>query len=262
MISSYVGENKEFERQYLNGELEVELTPQGTLAERIRAGGAGIAAFYTSTGAGTLVGNGGFPIKMTPDGKGTLIASEKREQRTYNGKNYILEEGIKGDFGIFKGWKADQKGNVIFRKTAGNFNPDCAAAGKIAIVEVEEIVPTGELDPEAIHLPACYVDRLLVGERYEKPIEFKNVHKEGAATGLTHPGRIRMVNRAALEIKNGMSVNLGIGLPSYCAMAIDPTMDVFFQSENGLLGLGTRSPHEHEVDADLINAGKQTVTAV
>jgi len=143
MISSYVGENKEFERQYLTGELEVELVPQGTLAEKCRAGGAGIPAFFTPTGVGTLVEEGGFPIKLASDGITAVVPSAPRERRTYNGKNYILEESITGDFALVKGWRADEFGNVQFRKAARNFNPPVATAGRICIVEVEEIVPAG-----------------------------------------------------------------------------------------------------------------------
>lgn len=160
MISSYVGENKEFERQYLSGELEVELVPQGTLAEKCRAGGAGIPAFFTPTGVGTLVQEGGFPIKLGPNGS-TVIGSVPRELRTYNGKEYILEESLTGDFALVKGWRADESGNVQFRSAARNFNPACATAGKTCIVEVEEIVPTGSLDPDSIHLPSVYVHRLI-----------------------------------------------------------------------------------------------------
>lgn len=151
MIASYVGENAEFERQLLAGELEVELTPQGTLAEKIRAGGAGIPAFYTATGYGTPVGEG-------------------KEVREFNGRKYILEESIRGDFAIVKGWKADWYGNVIYRHTAQNFNPAAATAGRITVVEVEEIVAPGELEPSQIHTPGIYVDRLIQG-RFEKRIE-------------------------------------------------------------------------------------------
>lgn len=171
MISSYVGENKEFERQYLSGELELELVPQGTLAEKLRSGGAGIPAFYTPTGYGTLVQEGGFPIKLSKDGKSVVIPSEPREVREFNGKNYIMEKTIRGDFSLIKGWKADTKGNVIFRKTARNFNSDAATAGKICIAEVEEIVHEGELDPDHVHLPGVYVHRIIKGEKYEKRIE-------------------------------------------------------------------------------------------
>jgi 3-oxoacid CoA-transferase subunit A len=151
MISSYVGENKEFERQYLAGELELEFNPQGTLAERIRAGGAGIPAFFTATGVGTLVAEG-------------------KEVRNFNGRDYVMETGLVADLAIVKAWKADERGNLVFRKTARNFNPMMATAGKVTVVEVEEIVPTGSLDPDNIHTPGVYVDRLFVGQ-FEKRIE-------------------------------------------------------------------------------------------
>ncbi|MED3561806.1 CoA transferase subunit A [Bacillus xiapuensis] len=152
MISSYVGENKIFEKQFLNGELEVELVPQGTLAERIRAGGAGIPGFYTATGVGTPIAKG-------------------KEHKEFNGKTYILEEGIVGDFALVKAWKADTLGNLMYQKTARNFNPLAAMAGKITIAEVEEIVEAGELNPDQIHTPSIYVQRVLKGENYEKRIE-------------------------------------------------------------------------------------------
>ncbi|WP_061526736.1 CoA transferase subunit A [Acinetobacter venetianus] len=159
MISSYVGENKEFERQYLNGELEVELTPQGTLAEKLRAGGAGIPAFYTQTGVGTLIAEG-------------------KEQRSFHGKNYILEESLTADVALVKAYKADKAGNLIFRKTAKNFNPECAMAGKITIAEVEQIVEIGELDPDEIHLPGIYVNRIILNAAPEKRIEQKTLSME------------------------------------------------------------------------------------
>ncbi|MBS3929812.1 MAG: CoA transferase subunit A [Sphingomonadales bacterium] len=154
MISSYVGENKEFERQYLSGELEVEFCPQGTLAERMRAGGAGIPGFYTKTGVGTLVAEG-------------------KESKLFNGEEYILEAGIFADLALVKAWKADTTGNVIFRKTARNFNVPAATCGRVCVVEVEEIVQPGELDADAIHLPGVYVHRLIDGSPYDKKIEFR-----------------------------------------------------------------------------------------
>jgi 3-oxoacid CoA-transferase subunit A len=166
MISSYVGENKEFERQYLSGELEVEFCPQGTLAERCRAGGAGIPGFYTKTGVGTQVAEG-------------------KEVKTFDGPNgpeeYILERGIRADLSIIKGWKADESGNLIFRKTARNFNQPMATAGKFCVAEVEEVVPVGSMDPDAIHLPGIYVKRLIVGAPYDKKIEFRTVRTREAA---------------------------------------------------------------------------------
>jgi 3-oxoacid CoA-transferase subunit A len=162
MISSYVGENKEFERQYLAGELEVEFCPQGTLAERMRAGGAGIPGFYTKTGVGTLVAEG-------------------KEVKEFGGEKYILERGIFADLSIIKAWKADESGNLVFRKTARNFNLPAATCGKICVVEVEEIVPVGSLDPDCIHLPGVYVQRMIVGAPYDKKIEFRTVREREAS---------------------------------------------------------------------------------
>jgi len=162
MISSYVGENKEFERQYLAGELEVEFCPQGTLAERCRAGGAGIPGFYTKTGVGTQVAEG-------------------KEHKDFDGQTYILERGIYADLCIIKGWKADKAGNLIFRKTARNFNQPMATAGRVCVAEVEEIVETGSLDPDCIHVPGIYIKRLICGAPYDKKIEFRTVRERTAA---------------------------------------------------------------------------------
>ena len=162
MISSYVGENKEFERQYLSGELEVEFCPQGTLAERMRAGGAGIPGFYTKTGFGTQVAEG-------------------KEVKSFDGEDYILERGIFADLAIVKAWKADETGNVVFRKTARNFNVPAATCGKVCVVEVEEIVKPGELDPDCIHLPGVFVQRLVLGAPYDKKIEFRTVREKESA---------------------------------------------------------------------------------
>ena len=159
MIASYVGENKEFERQFLSGELEVELTPQGTLAEKLRAGGAGIPAFFTATGVGTLIAEG-------------------KEERQFNGKPYILENSLTADIALVKAYKADTAGNLIFRKTAQNFNPVCAMAGKVCIVEVEEIVEIGALDPDQIHLPGIYVNRIVLNATPEKRIEQLTLKEE------------------------------------------------------------------------------------
>lgn len=157
MISSYVGENAEFMRQYLSGELELEFNPQGTLAERMRAGGAGIPGFYTRTGVGTVIADG-------------------KEVKSFDGEDYILERGLVADLAIVKGWKADTSGNVVFRKTARNFNVPAATCGRVCVVEVEEIVPVGSLDPDAIHLPGIYVHRLIQGQ-HEKRIEQRTVRK-------------------------------------------------------------------------------------
>jgi 3-oxoacid CoA-transferase/3-oxoacid CoA-transferase subunit A len=176
MMSSYVGENKEFERQYLSGELEVELIPQGTLAERLRAGGAGIPAFFTPTGAGTAVSEGGLPLRYGPDGK-VVKLSTKKEVREFDGKPHVLEPAIRGDFAIVKAWKADRFGNLVYRHTAMNFNPMCAAAARVTIAEVEEIVEVGALDPDHVHTPGIFVHRVVLGEKYEKRIERRTVRK-------------------------------------------------------------------------------------
>ncbi len=170
MISSYVGEHKELERQYLAGELEVELCPQGTLAERIRAGGAGIVAFYTPTGVGTAVSDGGLPLRYG-DGGVVIKSSPKKEVRDFDGKAYVLEHAIKGDFAIVKAWKGDKFGNLVFRHTAANFNPMMATAATVTIAEVEELVEPGELEPNTIHTPGIYVQRIYQGSAYEKRIE-------------------------------------------------------------------------------------------
>jgi 3-oxoacid CoA-transferase subunit A len=176
MVSSYVGENKEFERQYLSGELEVELTPQGTLAERLRAGGAGIPAFYTPTGAHTAISDGGLPVLYDADGTVKKF-SQKKEIRSFDGRDYVLEPAITGDYAIVKAWKGDRYGNLVYRHTAMNFNPMMATAGKITIAEVEEIVEVGTIDPDHVHTPGVFVHRILQGERYEKRIERRTVQK-------------------------------------------------------------------------------------
>jgi len=178
MVSSYVGENKEFERQYLSGELEVELNPQGTLAERLRAGGAGIPAFYTPTGAHTAVSDGGMPLLYGAGGAVKKL-SEKKEIRSFDGRDYVLERGITGDFALVKAWKGDRFGNLVYRHTAMNFNPMIAMAGKITVAEVEEIVEVGALDPNHVHTPGIFVQRVVLGAKYEKRIERRTTRKAG-----------------------------------------------------------------------------------
>ena len=240
VIASYVGENKEFERQVLAGELELQLTPQGTLAEKLRAGGAGIPGFYTRTAAGT-------PL------------AEDKETRTFGGREYVLEEGIRADVSIVKAWKGDTAGNLIYRMTSRNFNPMIATCGNVTVAEVEELVDAGKLSPDQIHTPGIYVDRIIQGAKYEKRIEFRTT--AGAAAKKDSPVREMMARRAARELRDGYYVNLGIGIPTMVANFIPQSINVTLQSENGLLGIGP-FPAEDQVDPDLINAGKQTITTI
>uniref|UniRef100_A0A8C5LYG4 Succinyl-CoA:3-ketoacid-coenzyme A transferase n=1 Tax=Leptobrachium leishanense TaxID=445787 RepID=A0A8C5LYG4_9ANUR len=242
MVSSYVGENAEFERQYLHGELEVELVPQGTLAERIRAGGAGIPAFFTPTGYGTLIQEGGAPIKYNKDGS-IAIASQAKEVKEFNGRHFVMERSITGDFALVKAWKADRAGNIVFRKTARNFNQPMCKAAKVTLVEVEEIVETGTFAPEDVHIPSIYVDAIIKGENYQKKIERLTLRKSESSTPKPKKSsdivREKIIRRAALEFEDGMYANLGIGIPMLASNFIKKEITVHLQSENGVLGKET-----------------------
>jgi len=262
MISSYVGENKNFERMFFTGELEVELVPQGTIAARLRAAGNGMPAIFTPAGAGTMYANGGIPLKYAPDGSVDIV-TEPRPTQVFDGKEYVMEYALRPDVSFVKAYKADTRGNLIFRGTSANANPDCAVAGKVVLAEAETIVEAGELDPDEIHLSGVYVDHLIQAEDNEKRIERLRETKAGQVTDISG-GRGRIVKRAAKEFKDGMYVNLGIGIPTMASSFIPDGVHIELQAENGLMGLGPYpdpSKGQHG-DADFINAGKETVTAI
>lgn len=265
VTASYVGENYIFEKDYIDGELELDITPQGNLAERMRAGGAGIPAFFTATGYGTVVSEGGFEIKYIPGTTKPEILSKAKETRTIDGRNYVLETAIKTDYALVKAWKGDKLGNLVYRYAAQNFNPLVAMAGKITIAEVEHLVEPGEIDPATIHTPGVYVQRIFKAEPYPKPIERLTL-STGAAIQVPGKGesklmRERIVKRASKELKSGMYVNLGIGMPTLIPNFLPKDMELFLQSENGILGMGPY-PKPGAEDPDLINAGKETVTMI
>lgn len=286
MVSSYVGENKEFERQYLSGELEVELVPQGTLAEKLRAGGSGIPAFYTATGVGSQVSEGGLPWRYDSQGR-VIEPSPPKETRQMELKGdvrtFVLEKAITCDFGLVRAWKGDRHGNLVFHSSARNFNPLAAMAGNVAIAEVEQLVEPGEIDPDDVHLPGIYIHRVLAltpeqvaDKRIEKhttrpkmriaPDQSSAEVKEPLAADPTsgtdvHRGlsREQMATRAARELSDGDYVNLGIGLPTLVPSFVSDDVELVLQSENGVLGTGPY-PYEGEEDPDLVDAGKATVT--
>ncbi|KAF2259461.1 3-oxoacid CoA-transferase [Lojkania enalia] len=262
MIASYVGENKVLEQMYLSGELELELTPQGTLAERCRAGGAGVPAFYTPAAFGTVVQTGELALRHDADGHVAKYSSP-RDVKVFDGKSFVMEEAIRGDYALVKAWKADRLGNLVFRYAAQNFNGCMARAANITVVEAEHIVDVGELGANEIHVPGIYVDRVVQSTEEKKIEKVVNARdpKEGLDLGSGEAAgkRERIVRRAAKEFRNGMYANLGIGMPMLAPSFVDPSVEVQLQSENGILGLGPY-PAKGQEDPDLINAGKETVT--
>jgi 3-oxoacid CoA-transferase len=266
LITSYVGENKLLEDEFFGGRLQIELTPQGTIAARLKAAGAGIPAFYTPAGAGTLYATGGIPIQYkagTARGEQLVpkIESEPKETRVFNGTEYVMELALHADVSLVKAYMADTRGNLVFRGTAQNSNPDCAVAGKVVLAEAEKIVDAGELDPNEIHLPGIYVTKVLLATKNEKRIERLKL-KDGSAGVVVKRGRERILRRAAKEFKDGYYINLGIGIPMVASNYIPPGVKVDLQAEDGLLGIGPYPASQGEADADFINAGRETITAL
>ena len=249
MVSSYVGENKIFERLFLDGKLEVEMTPQGTLAKRIRAGGAGIPAFFTATGFGTVVAEG-------------------KETREFDGRRYVLETALRGDFALIRASRADRLGNLVYRRGSRNFNPAMATAARITVAEVDEVVEVGGLDPEAVVTPGVFVDRVVA---CEKVLDYAAIRELSRWWGRQYDLEVRertdgptgippdlMVRRVARLLRRGEYVNLGLGLPTLLSNALDPEQDITLHSENGMLGFGPLA-EDSSADVHCYNASGQLV---
>ncbi|PKY05801.1 3-oxoacid CoA-transferase [Aspergillus campestris IBT 28561] len=265
LILSYLGNNKILEKKYLEGDIAVELCPQGTLAERIRCGGAGIPAFFTPTGVHTFLQDGKIPARLDESGK-VLEHGRVRETRSFNGKAYLMETALTGDVAILRAWKADEAGNCVFRYTTKAFGPIMAKAAALTIVEAENIVPVGSINANDVDLPGIFVNRI-VPAADDKHIEITKLRSDDQASeGKYAPEaalvqRNRIARRAAKELKQGYYVNLGVGIPTLAPSFLAEDVKVWVQSENGILGMGSY-PTKDEVDPDIINAGKETVTLV
>ncbi|UZJ53629.1 hypothetical protein CBS101457_002949 [Exobasidium rhododendri] len=266
MVSSFIGGNTQFEQMYLQGQVELEMVPQGTLAERIRAGAAGIPAFFTPTGAD--IDTSQLPLKYKARGPVSAKETPIIEKllpvpflQTFFGRPHKLEAAIYGDVAFIRAYKADKLGNLVFRKSANNFNAVMAKNAKMTIVEAEEIVEIGDLDPACIHVPSIYVDRIIQSKPERLPIE-KVTLKAPTTNSDSVPDakKTTICRRAAQLLNDGEYVNLGIGMPMAVPDFLDPSKSIYIQSENGLLGMGEYPSSQDQVDADLINAGKETVT--
>ncbi|CBF87529.1 hypothetical protein AN9394.2 [Aspergillus nidulans FGSC A4] len=262
LIISYLGNNKALEKKYLTGNIAIELCPQGTLAERLRAGGAGIPAFYTATGAHTFLQDGRIPVRVDASGN-VLEHGKPRETRVFNNKTYLMETALTGDVAILRAWKVDEAGNCVFRYTTKAFGPIMAKAATLTIVEAENIVPVGSIDPNDVDLPGIFVDRI-VPSTAEKQIEIRKLRQsqeDGSTAAGVSPAiiqRNRIAKRAAKELKQGYYVNLGVGIPTLAPSMLPEGVKVWIQSENGILGMVRQERRGNRTD--IINAGKETVT--
>lgn len=277
MIVSFIGNNKSLGQQYHDGRVAIELCPQGTIAERLRAAGAGIPAFFTGTGSSTFIETGEIPIRLgrkdPATGKHAILeAGRPRETRIFDGRRYLMETALKGDVAIVRAWKVDEAGNCIFRSTTKTYGVLMPKAARMAIVEAEHIVPIGSLDPDHIDLPSIYIDRICPATS-DKHIEklvlapssdtdpAKNNSASASADADT-TARNRIARRAAREFKDGMYVNLGVGIPTLAPSFLPASTKVWLQSENGIIGMGPYPRTRAEADPDTINAGKESVTLV
>lgn len=264
-ISSFLGENRDYTQKYLQGEVEIQLLPQGTLAERIRAGAAGIPAFYTPTGQGTAIETGELALRYkkpsSPDAVPEAeVMCKPKETREFHGRKYILEEALHANFALVHAHKADETGNLVFRGTSRNFNDMMARNARITIVEAEEIVPVGSIEPNEVQLPGIYVDRIV---KAEIPMSFQKVRLHQPGTGKEEMNaRTRIAARAAQELRDGMYVNLGVGIPGMVPNYLPEGVNVVLHTENGLLGTGPYPASKEEADPNLINASKETVTTL
>ncbi|KAI8953078.1 succinyl-CoA:3-ketoacid-coenzyme A transferase subunit B [Xylaria longipes] len=258
IILSYLGSNKSLEKQYLTGQIAVELCPQGTLAERLRAAGSGIPAFYTATGGKTFIETGEIPTRFTPEA--VLEKGRPRETRIFNGKSYVMETALPGDVAILRAWKVDEAGNCVFKYTTKTYAGLMAKAARLAIVEAEEIVPIGSIDPDSVDLSGIFIDRIVLATAPKKAEVLKIAESKAGSKSSAGDSRHRIAKRAAAELQDGYYVNLGVGIPTLAASYVPQDRTVWLQSENGILGMGPYPASEEEADPDLVNAGKETVT--
>ncbi|KIV84742.1 hypothetical protein PV11_00502 [Exophiala sideris] len=269
MIVSFIGNNKSLGKQYHDGQVAIELCPQGTIAERLRAAGAGVPAFYTATGSRTLIETGGIPHRLGPKDKqtGKYAVAEPgrpRETRIFDGRSYMMETALKGDLAIVRAWKVDEAGNCIFRSTTKTYGVLMPKAAKLAIVEAENIVPIGTLDPDHIDLQGIYIDRICpaTSDKHIEKLVLAPTQDATAEKGEEAIKRNRIAKRAAKELKDGFYVNLGVGIPTLAPSFLPASTKVWLQSENGIIGMGPYPKTREEADPDTINAGKEAVTLI